>query len=224
MVSASIYVSSPPAFLTNTHDHSWCGNDAPTASAPSNDCNSPCGGAKSLSCGGSNRLSVVLDSTWKQRFFAAPAYKTWNLMGCYVDGTTGRLLANGVSLSDFGGASNATIGNCMSACLDKGYRYCGEEYYSECYGSNTAPDASKIATGADALKAGCNFPCSGNATEVSRIRFASMARIADGHFIRRAVAATRFWCTSTTARRLERWLSRLSTHTHTQTLLWLNDA
>ena len=88
-------------------------------------------------------------------------------MGCYVDGTAGRLLKNAVSLSAFGGGSNATIGNCMSACQAKGYAYCGEEYYSECYGSNTAPDVSLIAAGADPLKAGCNFPCKGNASEVS---------------------------------------------------------
>ena len=89
-------------------------------------------------------------------------------MGCYVDGTAGRLLKSAVSLSAFGGASNATIGNCMSACQAKGWKYCGAEYYSECYGSNAEPDAGKVA-GADPLKAGCKLPCKGNSTEVSRI-------------------------------------------------------
>lgn len=60
-------------------------------------------------------------------------------MSCYVDSTSSRTLPNGVSLSAFGGANNATIANCLDACAAGGYVYCGEEYYSECYGSSSAP-------------------------------------------------------------------------------------
>lgn len=161
------YPGAPVVVALTDLSYSWCGNDTPSTSAPTTDCKTPCSGNKALTCGGGNRLSVIIDSTWKQRFFATPSYSTWNLMGCYVDGTAGRLLKNAVTLSAFGGGSNATIGNCMSACQAKGYAYCGEEYYSECYGSNTAPDVSLMAAGADPLKAGCNFPCKGNASEVS---------------------------------------------------------
>ena len=62
-----------------------------------------------------------------------------------------------------------SIPNCLAACGAKGYAYCGAEYYNQCYGSNTAPNATKIATSSsgstDPLKAGCNYACTGNATE-----------------------------------------------------------
>ena len=86
------------------------------------------------------------------------------MMACYVDSVSSRSLPNSVSLSASGGSGNATIGNCMDACAASGYLYCGEEYYSECYGSNTAPTA-QVAPGSDPLSAGCNFPCNGNKTE-----------------------------------------------------------
>lgn len=55
----------------------------------------------------------------------------------------------------------------MAACQAKGFAYCGEEYYAECYGGNAKPDEGLLAPGKDALKAGCDFPCRGNASEVS---------------------------------------------------------
>ena len=107
----------------------------------------------------------MLDSAYKQTFFAEPSYKTWNLMGCYIDSTSSRVLKSGVSLAAFGGGANATIGNCMDACTAKGYSYCGEEYYSECYGATALPPVSTMASGADPLAAGCNYPCRGNSSQ-----------------------------------------------------------
>lgn len=156
------------SYLSYANPHpSWCGNDTPLTSAPSTECKVKCAGDKAQTCGGGNRLTVTSDSTWKQGFGATPFFQTWNLMGCYKDGTNGRLLKNAVSLSAYGGASNATIGNCMSSCQAKGYKYCGEEYASECYGSNTEPTLDLMAAGADPVKAGCSFPCKGNSAEVS---------------------------------------------------------
>ena len=143
----------------------WCGNPSPSTSAPASDCNMKCSGDSTQVCGAGNRLSVVVDNTWKRTFFAAPSYNTWNLIACYVDSVNGRILPNAISLAASGGSSNATIGNCVDACADKGYAYCGEEYYSECYGSNTAPASASIAPGADPLTAGCNYPCNGNNSE-----------------------------------------------------------
>lgn len=124
-----------------------------------------CSGDSTQVCGAGNRLSVVVDNTWRQTFFAATSYQTWNLVACYVDSTGSRTLKSSVSLSAFGGAGNATIGNCMDACAANGYTYCGAEYYFECYGDNVAPTDDKIAPGADPLAAGCKFPCNGNSTE-----------------------------------------------------------
>jgi hypothetical protein len=85
-------------------------------------------------------------------------------MGCYTDSTAKRSLANSVSLAAYGGDANATVSNCVQACQARGFAYCGAEYYSECYGSNTAPTTS-LATGSDPLAAGCNYPCKGNSSE-----------------------------------------------------------
>lgn len=123
----------------------------------------PCAGDATQKCGAGNRINIVQDLTWKQTFFARQSFQTWNLLNCYVDGSP-RTLPNAVSLSAFGGSNNATIANCLSACQAAGYTYCGEEYYSECWASNTAPTAA-VAAGADPLAAGCNYPCNGNKTE-----------------------------------------------------------
>lgn len=53
----------------------------------------------------------------------------------------------------------------MEACAAKGYAYCGEENYAECFASNDEPAASALATGADQLAAGCDYPCKGNSSE-----------------------------------------------------------
>lgn len=142
----------------------FCGNYLPTNNATSSDCNMPCKGDSTQTCGAGNRISVVVDSAYSQTFFARQSYNNWSLMGCYSDSTAQRSLANGISLSAFGGSNNATIANCMQACQARGFAYCGEEYYSECYGSNSPPTTSKVA-GDDPLAAGCNYPCKGNSTE-----------------------------------------------------------
>ena len=108
---------------------------------------------------------MVVDTTWRQTFFAVEKYKTWNLLACYTDSVSSRTLKAGVSLSAFGGGANATIGNCMDACTQNGFSFCGAEYYAECYGSKTAPDEGKVAPGSDPLAAGCKYPCKGNSSE-----------------------------------------------------------
>ncbi|OQO08639.1 hypothetical protein B0A48_06509 [Cryoendolithus antarcticus] len=90
-------------------------------------------------CGAADRLSVYADSSWVQTLFARPSYKSWNLMACYSDSTGSRTLQNGVSLAANGGAANASIANCMSACQTLGYSFCGAEFSQECFASNTPP-------------------------------------------------------------------------------------
>ncbi|ETS86981.1 hypothetical protein PFICI_00809 [Pestalotiopsis fici W106-1] len=144
----------------------WCGNTKPdnsTLATSSSECNMACSGDATQTCGAGNRLSVVDDTTWTSSFGVRASYGTWTLMDCYVD-TSSRILPNGVSLSASGGSSNATIAHCLDACAASGYPYCGEEYYSECYGGQLSSSAA-VASGADPLSAGCDYPCNGNKTE-----------------------------------------------------------
>lgn len=144
----------------------FCGPTLPNTNTTASTCNMACSGDSTQTCGGPNRLNIVQDLSWKQTFFVRQSYQTWNLAGCYVDVVSNRTLPNGVNLNAYGGANNATIANCLSACQAAGYTYCGEEYYTQCYGSNTAPAASLIASPAnDPLAAGCGYACAGNSTE-----------------------------------------------------------
>lgn len=141
----------------------WCGEYLPDTPAPSSDCSMACTGDKTQNCGAGNRLSVVVDSNWQQTFFARSSYSSWNLMSCYIDSTGTRLLPKSVSTP--GGAKNMTIANCLDSCRSGGFIFCGAEYYGECYGSNTAPANTSIASGSEPLAMGCDLPCYGNSTE-----------------------------------------------------------
>jgi len=139
----------------------WCGNYLPSNVADNSTCSMACSGDASQTCGGPNRLTVAIDTTWKQTFFARSSYSTWQLKTCYVDSSTRTLPSK---LEVVGGANNMTTANCLDACTAQGLPYCGTEYYQECWGGPNAPDAS-LALPGDALASGCNFKCNGNSTE-----------------------------------------------------------
>lgn len=141
----------------------YCDNTIRSNGAPaSSGCNMACSGDKKQICGGSNRLSLVQDTTWVQTFFARTSFNTWNLMSCYVDSGSTRTLGAGIGMP--GGSSNTTIANCLTACQASGYTYCGAEYAQECYGSVNAPSAS-LALSGDPLLQGCSMACKANSTE-----------------------------------------------------------
>ncbi|KAH7064884.1 WSC domain-containing protein [Macrophomina phaseolina] len=142
----------------------WCGPNLPITAATASDCSSTCAGDSTQKCGGGFRLSVTEDTTWQQKLFARASYGTWNLMSCYQDNVNSqRTLPSGVAVGD---SSSVTIAKCLDACAAKGFRYCGAEYYRECYGSAEQPADSLAVSGySDPLLAGCNYACSGNSTE-----------------------------------------------------------
>jgi len=136
-----------------------------------------CSGDKKQYCGAGNRLSVVFNNNAPT---FGPPYNLgdWYAYGCMSDSTSKRTLGNTVSLSNYGGSTNATIENGLMACAAKGYLYCGFEYYSEVYGTRLVPNTSLIladarnltlsedASGMAAMvAAGCNYKCTGNSNE-----------------------------------------------------------
>jgi len=128
-----------------------------------------CSGDKKQSCGAGNRLSVI-SSTNAPTFGMPLSYGAWTAYGCMADVTSARTLPNSVSLANYGGSSNATIENALNACADKGYTWCGQEYYSEAYGSKAAPNASLVVASASQgvyamVGAGCSYKCNGNSAE-----------------------------------------------------------
>lgn len=139
----------------------WCGNYLPSIPADASQCSTKCAGDSTQYCGAGNRLSVTVDSTWQQTFFARQNYTTWNLMSCYIDGSTRTLP---VGLGVIGGGANMTAANCLDACTAKGYPYCGMEYAQECWAGMAQPSAS-LALAGDPLQQGCNYVCRGNSSE-----------------------------------------------------------
>ncbi|QIW97506.1 hypothetical protein AMS68_003024 [Peltaster fructicola] len=139
----------------------WCDNYLTSAKASDTDCANTCSGDAKQNCGGGYRLSVTQDINWKQTLFTRQKYSSWNVVGCYQDNVNSRVLGSVVTV--VGGNSNTTIANCLTACAASGYKYCGAEYASECYGSSTAPTTSVLS--GDPLAAGCNYACAANSTE-----------------------------------------------------------
>jgi hypothetical protein len=70
-------------------------------------------------------------------------------IGCYQDNTPGRQLTQQVMASD-----TLTNADCIEACSNKGYTFCGTQYHRECWGGNTIPLVK-------ADEANCNYYCAG---------------------------------------------------------------
>ena len=70
--------------------------------------------------------------------------------GCWKDNTPDRQLSNQLF-----GDDNLLIPQCIKACADQGYVFCGMQYHRECWGGNQIPTV--LANDSD-----CNFGCAGN--------------------------------------------------------------
>lgn len=111
----------------------------------SGQCTTPCGGAKSATCGGPNAVQVYTNANK-----ATPVGATNTQCFQEVDG---RLLRGASIASD-----NMTTETCTSFCKSQGFTIAGLEYGRECYCDNTYFSTP--------LQSGqCNMNCAGNAKE-----------------------------------------------------------
>ncbi|PVF97904.1 WSC-domain-containing protein [Serendipita vermifera] len=78
----------------------------------------------------------------------------WNGMGCYTDSVAARTLPN-----QFNVEGDMTVEKCTNVCLENAFKYAGVEYGVECYCANEIGGTGQTAN------AGCNMPCSGDATQ-----------------------------------------------------------
>ncbi len=124
---------------TQYNTECWCGNYRPKQVVDEKNCNFPCSGNVSETCGGNginqdgSYLSLFGDKT---RFdgnvtkdvgpFVNPGVLGFIGLGCYTEATTGRALANGAN------PTNVTIAGCIAACQTGGYSKAGMEYGGEC--------------------------------------------------------------------------------------------
>lgn len=124
-------------------------------------CTTACAGDQTQTCGGSSRLYIYEDKTWKQTFFTVQRAARWNFTDCVVDSGNPRTL--NVTLA---GGSKMTVESCLASCEAKSLVACGMEYSGECYGSQVMPNVTSAPSNgnADPLTRGCSMPCNGNAT------------------------------------------------------------
>ncbi|CAK5265078.1 unnamed protein product [Mycena citricolor] len=125
----------------------WCGNSLANGQGgltSSSECNMPCKGDASETCGASYRLSLFSKSI--------PSY-TWSLsQACVVD-TSSRLL-QGFSTSSAGN----TVASCQSMCANRSFSMAGVENGNECYCGNSIAGG----TPASAPVSDCSVACAGN--------------------------------------------------------------
>ncbi|EFE33119.1 uncharacterized protein ARB_07870 [Trichophyton benhamiae CBS 112371] len=131
----------------------YCGDTRSNSSmqAPKSECNQPCGGDSSETCGAGYRIAIYKDDKWVP--ITSPQIPGYNYTGCYSDSPSNRTLSGSFTYNE-----KMTVELCASFC--NGTKYFGVEYFSECYcGANMFP-GSTIQPESD-----CGFFFSANKTQ-----------------------------------------------------------
>ncbi|KAI2083645.1 hypothetical protein LOZ35_006849, partial [Ophidiomyces ophidiicola] len=135
----------------------FCGNARAPASTPvaAAECNMPCGGDRSQTCGAANRLSLYRHTAWRPATAPAVVAGTYAHRGCFNDSAATRALRGRFEFS----ADAMSLDRCATFC--NGTRFFGAEYGSECFCGAVLEAASVRQPDAD-----CSMLCSGNATQL----------------------------------------------------------
>ncbi|KAJ8111688.1 hypothetical protein OPT61_g5771 [Boeremia exigua] len=125
-----------------------------------NECNTPCGGDPTQTCGGGDRLSVYSNQTTLKIIKKAAPIQTvgnWTYQGCATDTALDWNKPIPWKLANETGNSPEW---CLNRCAQYGYMVGGMEYGSECYCGDLD---HMVASGSQpAPESDCNTPCPGN--------------------------------------------------------------
>jgi len=158
----------------------WCGNSlpAPWTGSPSNsaaawwgECNMPCPGATTQSCGAGNRIAIyskggIVTAPTIQDPISDPALTvngvttTYAYQGCFPDYfPVSRTIRNAMTIS-----SGVTPTNCAVACFNANYKYAAVEFGVECYCSNEIAmnPSGSLPTAITSAPSPCNMACKAN--------------------------------------------------------------
>ncbi|KAI8608903.1 WSC domain-containing protein [Chytriomyces sp. MP71] len=124
----------------------FCFNSLPPKQLSANQCNMPCSGDASQTCGGSWAMTVVSNGS-------VPPPPQVIIVGCFQDSASLQASSKQVSLN------SVTPENCLNACVSAGYTFGGAEYSSQCFCFNSLP-SKQLASNQ------CNMQCSGDASQV----------------------------------------------------------
>ncbi|KAI1964730.1 hypothetical protein LOZ58_001418 [Ophidiomyces ophidiicola] len=135
----------------------FCGNARAPSSTPvaATECNMPCGGDRSQTCGAANRLSLYRHTAWQPAGAPAVVAGSYAHRGCFNDSAATRALRGRFEFS----ADAMSLDRCATFC--NGTRFFGAEYGSECFCGAGLDAASVRQPDAD-----CSMLCSGNATQL----------------------------------------------------------
>ncbi|KZF19119.1 WSC-domain-containing protein [Xylona heveae TC161] len=147
----------------------YCGNSFNAGSVGGQTgCTMACTGNKNEICGGPNRLTVWSVSgsgsgsgSSSSTTSSAPSSPTgvgsYQLKGCYSEGTTGRALVS----NSYVDTTGMTVESCIAFCQKSNYPYAGVEWSQECYCGTTISNGAAPASSSD-----CNMVCTGNSKEI----------------------------------------------------------
>ena len=112
--------SSRNSVLT-TCSECYCGNtlDATSTIRALSDCNMPCGGKATETCGAGNRMSLYKNLNYSPP--VNPSVPGYGYKGCYSEASGGRALGDSATNSD-----TLTVESCAAFC--NGSTYFGVEY------------------------------------------------------------------------------------------------
>ena len=133
----------------------YCGNAIQGPPANPSQCNTPCTGNTSETCGGANTLSIWEDPTFPS--VNPSTISDYVSLGCYTEASNNnRALIFQQNIT----SSTMTTEICLSSCKAMGMPYAGTEYSGECYcGTFLNPGSVPTSSGQ------CNMQCYGNPSE-----------------------------------------------------------
>lgn len=129
--------------------------------ATDSDCNVPCSGNSSEMCGG----SLFLNLYWSGAPPPPPATMVqtspsglWNLLGCYNDSNSNRILETEILAGDM---YSTSVESCTGQCSAQQYTLAGMEMARQCFCGNAILNSGVAKPSQD-----CLLPCSGNQSEL----------------------------------------------------------
>eukprot|EP00918_Siedleckia_nematoides_P052704 GHVU01115143.1.p1 GENE.GHVU01115143.1~~GHVU01115143.1.p1 ORF type:complete len:561 (+),score=83.89 GHVU01115143.1:154-1683(+) len=136
----------------------YCGQTVSTPLLAETECNLPCNGNSSQTCGGENSISLWMDPTFEE--LSGKTIDEYVPVGCWTDESTdgGRAV---FFRQDSLSADTMTNQLCLTQCLKKGMPFAGTEYAGECYCGVVLGNGTAIAED----QSTCNMPCNGDKTQ-----------------------------------------------------------
>ncbi|KAL2060445.1 hypothetical protein VTL71DRAFT_9476 [Oculimacula yallundae] len=143
----------------------YCGNaikNLPLDKAvAAQECNVPCKGNKSQMCGGPSKIHIFEGKGTGTTVPSPTPTADWTLLGCFGDNENPRTLEENGILP--GSGSKNSITSCQNTCWERGWKFAGVEYSSECYCGNSIRNELLPKEESDAQ---CTMACAGNSAQI----------------------------------------------------------